>query len=199
MHSYDYKYGAQYTGANKYVQAFHKAANYLIKNGAGGNLKALEAKKEKVWVRNDMYDENVGPAFYADQMSITWNSTEGLDTDGNGDLTPTAILDHEMAHALGFINSPEEYIKRLVPDGSDYDNAEEKRVINGSEQNTAKKLGLIKKNETTRKNHRGSLYQTGGVNTNKRKANEIEEVTITVKRKTKTTRGSESDKKRTPL
>jgi RHS repeat-associated protein len=200
MHSYDYKYGANYTGKNKYLIAFHNSANALIKAGAGENLKELDSKKEKVWVRDDIYDKNTGPAFYEDRMSITWKPTEGLDTDGDSNLTATVILDHEMDHTLGFLNNPEEYHKRLTPNGTDYDNEEEKRVITGSEQNTARKLGLTTPKQTTRKNHRGNLYDTGGVNTIKRKANEIQEVTITVKRKVKTsTRGSESDKKRTPL
>lgn len=200
MHSYDYKYGANYTGKNKYLIAFHNSANALIKSGAGKNLKALEARKEMVWVRDDMYDSKIGPAFYPDYMSITWKPTEGLDTDGDSDLTATAILDHEIAHALGFIIDPVGYRKRSVPNGTDYDNNEEKRVITGPEQQTARKLGLTKGKQVTRKNHRGSLYDTAGVNTTKRKSTEIEEVVITVKRKSKANvRGSESNKKRTPL
>jgi len=40
------------------------------------------------------------------------------------------------------------------------DNEEEKRVITGSEQITAKKHGEIKGNEVTRKNHNGVPYYT---------------------------------------
>lgn len=86
----------------------------------------------------------------------------------------------------------------MKPTGDNYDNAEEMRVITGSEQSTAKKLGLISKKGVTRKDHRGEIYDTAGVNTIKPKATEIEEVTITVKRKTKI-RGSESDRRRTPF
>lgn len=58
-----------------------------------------------------------------------------------------------------------------------------KRVITSSEQSTAKKLRITKKNETTRKNHSGHLIKTAGVNTTKPPAREIEEVTITAKKK----------------
>ncbi|WP_420022577.1 RHS repeat-associated core domain-containing protein [Chryseobacterium rhizosphaerae] len=61
MHSYDYKYGSQYTGTNKYIHAFYRAANAWIKSGAGGNLKALDAKKEKVTVRD--LNEGEAPGF----------------------------------------------------------------------------------------------------------------------------------------
>jgi len=47
MHKYDYKYGAQYTGTNKYIHAFHRAANALIKSGAGGILGYLMQKRKK--------------------------------------------------------------------------------------------------------------------------------------------------------
>lgn len=56
--------------------------------------------------------------------------------------------------------SPEQQEKdRKTPDAQ-YGNKEEKRVIEGSEQETAKKLGEIKEKEVTRKDHGGTLYQT---------------------------------------
>lgn len=44
----------------------------------------------------------------------------------------------------------------------DYKNAEEKRVITGSEQKTAKKLGEIKEGQVTRKDHGGTPIETKG-------------------------------------
>ena len=41
-----------------------------------------------------------------------------------------------------------------------YDNKEEQRVIEGSEQKTAKALGEIKEGEVTRKDHRDILIET---------------------------------------
>jgi hypothetical protein len=41
-----------------------------------------------------------------------------------------------------------------------YGNKEEKRVIEGSEQETARKIGKIKDDEVTRTNHNGSPYET---------------------------------------
>lgn len=183
METYDYKYGGDYKGTNKYVQAFHKSANALIKSGAGSILKSLESKSEKVWVRGDNLKPNESPDFDSDTMTIRWSPTTGVDTDGDADLTPTAVLDHEMDYALDYINNPDEHNKRANTPDKQYGNKEEKRVIQGSEQSTAKKLGLTNKKETTRKNHDGSLIKTAGVNTTKPVAKEIEEVIITVKKK----------------
>jgi hypothetical protein len=50
-----------------------------------------------------------------------------------------------------------------APSEDAYDNLEEKRVITGSEQTTAKKLGEIKESEITLIDHRGRFYETKGV------------------------------------
>lgn len=57
MHTYDYKYGAGYTGKNKYLVFFHRAAKALIESGAGGNLKALDSREEKVYVTDNGYND----------------------------------------------------------------------------------------------------------------------------------------------
>lgn|GEM_PF-3498725 len=184
MHAYDYKYGAGYSGKNKYLIAFHKAANALINSGAGGNLKALDGRKEKVWVSDKGYTDEVGANFDPNTKTITWKPTKGLRTTNGKELTPTAVLDHEFDHAEDYFKDPDKHVlNSLKPTGDNYDNAEEMRVIQGSEQSTAKKLGLIKGKEVTRTDHRGDIYDTAGVNTTKPPAKEIQEVIITVKKK----------------
>lgn len=146
MHSYDYKYGAGYTGKNKYLIAFHKAAKALIESGAGGNLKGLDERKESIWIRQDTYDDSVGATFDKYTMSVKWKPTLGFETDGDGNLSPTAVLDHELDHALDYLKDPKNNDKNLSTATNDnYDNVEEKRVITGSEQSTAKKTRTNKK------------------------------------------------------
>ncbi|MDY3525979.1 type IV secretion protein Rhs [Riemerella anatipestifer] len=184
MRTYDYKYGKNYTGKNKYLIAFHKAANALIKSGASENLKALEENSTKVWISDKNYSDDIGPNFNPENMIISWKPNKGLRTTNGKELTPTAILDHELDHARQYVENPDKYLLNVLKKtGDDYDNAEEMRVIQGSEQSTAKKLGLIKNKENTRKDHRGTIYNTAGVNTTKTPAKDIEEVVITVKRK----------------
>ena len=126
METYDYKYGAQYKGANKYVHAFHRSASALIKSGAGNILKSLESKSEKVWVRGDNLKDGESPDFTPRTMTIRWSPTTGVDTDGDGDLTPTAILDHEMDHALQYINNRDKYAEDKNTADKQYDDKEEK-------------------------------------------------------------------------
>ncbi|MDY0930764.1 RHS repeat-associated core domain-containing protein [Chryseobacterium sp. CFBP8996] len=183
MESYDYKYGSNYTGKNKYVIAFHNAANYLIKNGAGENLKALDSRKEKVKVTNMGYTDNVGAQF--DNIdTIIWNPIKGIESKNTGKrLSPVAVLDHEMDHAEDYFKDPEKHMLNVLkPTGDSYHNAEEMRVIQGSEQSTAKKLKLTKGKEVTRNDHEGDIITTVGV-TSTRKPNEIQEVVLTPKKK----------------
>ena len=61
-------------------------------------------------------------------------------------------------------NSGQKKIDINTPDAQ-YGNKEEKRVIAGSEQETAKKLGEIKEGEVTRTDHGGNGYETKGPTT----------------------------------
>lgn len=91
MHTYDYKYGAGYIGKNKYLIAFHRAAKALIESGAGGNLKALDSRKEKVYVTDNGYNDKDGPNF-DNKDKIRWKPTKGLRTTNGKELTATAIF-----------------------------------------------------------------------------------------------------------
>lgn len=74
-------------------------------------------------------------------------------------------MNHEIDHAVQFDqNRKQQLIDSKVKD-KNYGNKEEKRVITGSEQETARKLGEINKTEVTRNDHLGTLYETTGPTT----------------------------------
>ena len=81
----------------------------------------------------------------------------GVYTDNGTALSPTTVLNHEGDHTLDHLNNGNEHLS-TTPD-SQYYNSEEKRVITGSEQTTAKKLGEIKEGEVTRNNHKGQPFE----------------------------------------
>lgn len=75
-------------------------------------------------------------------------------------LSPTVLLNHEFDHAVEWLNSPTDFIDKIktLPDNdidSDYHTKDDKRVINGSERETAYKLGEIKEGDITRNGHSG--------------------------------------------
>jgi hypothetical protein len=67
-------------------------------------------------------------------------------------------LNHEADHALQSILNPQQQRLDKKTQDDQYDNAEERRVITGSEQATALKHGEIKEGQVTRKNHRSYPY-----------------------------------------
>ena len=78
-------------------------------------------------------------------------------------MSATSILNHEADHANQYDSNKEQYSKDTdSKTGKDaqYGNKEEKRVIEGSEKETATKLGEIKEGEETRNDHGGTLYPT---------------------------------------
>lgn len=71
-------------------------------------------------------------------------------------------MNHEIDHALQFDKNPQQFHKDRKTEDRQYTNKEEQRVITGSEQETARKLGEINEGEVTREDHRGQLYETTG-------------------------------------
>ena len=128
---------------------FHQAST-----GINGTIHVVE------WAGKSFFDLS--------DNTLYWSPKTALETDKGVKLSPTAILNHELDHGVQSFKHPAKYNKDSDPKtGKDkqYDDKEEKRVIKGSEQKTAKALGLMKPGEVTRTNHnKGTLYRTVGVN-----------------------------------
>lgn len=146
-------------GASKeFKKQFGQAVQHLNKNGAGGMLAKLHSSKEVYIVG----ETEGGSSYNATTKTISWDPNTGLLTDEFVALSPTSILNHEVDHALQDDQNPEQQDADGDTPDPDYGNKEEKRVITGSEQETAKKLGEIGEGEVTRTNHNGSLLPTSG-------------------------------------
>lgn len=94
---------------------------------------------------------------------IFWNSNQGSLFDTGVVSSPASILSHEADHANDAIDDGYNHSVRNTTEDSKYDTAEEKRVITGSEQLTARANGEIKKGKVTRTNHNGiTVIISGG-------------------------------------
>ena len=86
-------------------------------------------------------------------------------------LSPATLLDHELDHAIQYKTKYRKWVEDRCTE-EDYETFEEKRVITGSEQKTAKANGELKKGyNVTRKNHNGISYITDSPVSNRRKYN----------------------------
>jgi hypothetical protein len=78
----------------------------------------------------------------------------------NGDMSANTVLNHELDDAVQHDKNPKQFKKDSETPDKKYSDKEEKRVITGSEQQTAQALGEIPKGIPTRTNHKGQGYPT---------------------------------------
>jgi len=91
--------------------------------------------------------------FSPKNKTILWNPELAKITTEGVILSPATLLNHEFDHANQSDKNPDQFKNDANEKDKDYDNKEEKRVIEGSEQKTAKKHGEISDDEVTRKDH----------------------------------------------
>ena len=166
----------QFPGATpEFQEQFNQAGTLLEANGVGdllqkanempGIVKVVEGQEGEI----NSYDPNT--------KTLHWSPLTVLETDRGIKLSPAAILNHELDHAVQHATNPVKYNKENDhKKGKDkqYDTKEERRVITNSEQRTAKALGLMKDGQVTRTNHnKGKLYPTTGVASTKNRTIEL--------------------------
>ncbi len=144
--------------SDEFKAQFAEAVQYLNEHGAGGILADLQSSETVYYIG----EAEGGSSYNTKTRTISWDPNTAVLTDNLVELSPSSVLNHEADHALQHDQNPEQQKKDGSTPDKDYGNKEEKRVITGSEQETAKKLGEIKEGEVTRTNHNGSLYPTTG-------------------------------------
>jgi hypothetical protein len=145
---------------NEFVKAFVEAYNYNVGNGGGDNLKAIATNKNiQVDVEETdalSYQDDSGSNLKAGHYNkIYFGKNVGLETTNGAVLSPATVLEHEADHALAFARTPMTATNMNNKPDSDYGTKEEKRVITGSEQKTARANGEIGPNQVTRTDHAG--------------------------------------------
>ncbi len=142
------------THSNPFVNDFLESYYYLNQHGAGKNISELvKNSKYKVFV---YHTEGISSTeSYRGIAHIWWDSRAGIQTTDGGLQSPALQLEHEFDHARSRLIDLPSNLDRSKQYDAQYDNAEEKRVITGSEKDSAIRLG-----EGVRNNHKGKLYKT---------------------------------------
>lgn len=158
-----------------FIEQFYDAVANLDSHGVGDEIEFLIKSPLHITVFQQVGEGN---SSYEDGV-LWWNPTALVQTTNGHILTAAAILDHEADHgvfdlvctAIGKSGlDPTGIIAALpgilynTPDKK-YKNKEERRVVTGREQRTAKALGLIKDGEVTRTDHGGTIHRTSGPTT----------------------------------
>lgn len=128
---------------------YEQAKRYLSRDGVERTiLQRLEHEPHHTRLRTNSHDDD---SYDAQTRTIHWDPYSALRTTQGGHQSPALGLGHEADHATA--NA------RVLSDGWNhqlkyYDDAEERRVIRGSERHAAQTLG-----EATRHNHAGRCYR----------------------------------------
>jgi hypothetical protein len=164
--------GQNATHPNSFVNAVITAYKYNKSNGerannAGGasTVAAVESTDISIHVMETQFYSKYEQ--YNAEGTIQWNPYMGAQTDDGIVMSPATVFDHEADHAVDAKTNPKEHEKNRDTPDKQYENKEEKRVISGSEQKTARANGDTKKGQVTRKNHSGKHVITTGVTSNK--------------------------------
>ncbi len=121
---------------------------YLARDPDARNL--IERAERSRTPHRIVIDHHGRDAYVPWSHTIVWDPHSAMRV-GNGRQSPALGLAHELDHA---VEAPHRFA-RLVDRGEhDYDNAEERRVITGSERRAARTL-----HEATRRDHDGTLYK----------------------------------------
>ena len=138
--------------SEQFKKDFKAAIEYLNKHSCGDIFARLEQSEEVIYINE--VQSSMGTSKYSTKdKTIYWNSREALETDNGNVMSPASILNHEADHAEDDIKDHSNH-KNMKEKDESYDNKEERRVIRGSEQKTARKTGELRKNTTvTRRKH----------------------------------------------
>ena len=173
-----------------FKESFRSASFSLFLKGGGTAISELMLAREIVNVTE--VKRTTTSSYRPSTKTLSWNSQGGLITTNGVKLSPATILEHEADHANSHMKDPKSHENRRKTGDIKYDNAEEKRVIQGSEQNTALVMGEIIPGEKTRTDHSGkALIITNGPLTTLGKiiptspSQSLPEVVITSKKKEK--------------
>jgi len=165
--------GATVLPDNQFVRDFVNAYNYNVGNGGGQALQSIaENHNLLIDVQETKFQSTTQQSSSMPNSGnynvLEWNPSMGLETTSGNILSPATILDHEAGHILEYALKGKIKYNILV-DAVDakYDTKEEGRVIEGTEQRTARGNGEVKYPQVTRNNHKGLPVMTKSPTSNK--------------------------------
>ena len=142
-----------------FKQYFKQAITYLKSHKADGLFAKLQASNVTIYI-GEQKERYKGSRFFKASKVLLWDPLTCLITTNNKVMSATTVLNHEADHALQEIENPVQKSNDEKTKLEQYGDAEEKRVITGSEQRTARALGEIREGEVTRSDHAAFPYMT---------------------------------------
>ena len=146
----------------EFKEQLNLALKYMDLKGTIDIIRQIDKLPQVIYINalpEELIQKGRGSFFNSSLNTIFWDPFGGIITDNGFFLSPATVLNHEADHALRELTDPIQKKKDLMRIDVQYGNAEERRVIEGSEQRTAYKHGEIEEGEITRNNHNGYRYE----------------------------------------
>ena len=136
---------------NSFVLDFVHTYNFLKANNVGENV-VNAVKSHSVLIELRKADVTIYQN-YDRRHIVFWEPRKGLLLTNGEKQSPAVRLEHEFDHGMDDLKNHKKHVDRKDIHDDQYDNKEERRVIEGSETKTAKKL-----HQGIRTNHNGETY-----------------------------------------
>ena len=135
-------------------QQYKVAREYLAISNADFVLKELDRRSEVITIQETSGLGQGAVEFDPASNTIYWNPFAALVTTSGGSQSPATQLSHEGDHALDWLIDPRGHAERQSQADPQFDNREERRVIQGSEARVTRL-----KMEDARGDHGGNLVR----------------------------------------
>lgn len=126
----------------------------MNKKGTSDGLFKLERSQKDYYI-DEVQGESSSFSTIGNKNTIFWNSSNIISSRNGIWRSPATSLDHEIAHAVHYDTDPQGFISDIGTPDTDYATKEERNVIVGREQSTARKHGEIRNDQVTRTDYYG--------------------------------------------
>lgn len=149
------------------IEAYHYNKENWVRAGYSGQSPLAElVERDDITVSiKDIGSYPEEATFQLDECgnpTIYWSPIQGAKYETGVVVSPATILSHESDHAIDYLNDAREHDSRFKTPDKNYRNNEERRVILGSEQKTARANGETTKGQLTRTSYDGKTVIVSG-------------------------------------
>jgi RHS repeat-associated protein len=145
--------------SQQFKEQFAKTIQFMNSKGTSGDIAKLHASDNVYYISEA--GKPGGNQFHKGERTIFWDPYHFMQTGDGIQISPATMLAHEANHAKRYDETQSDVAAKASFEndtrrGSDpeYGTLEERRVIEGTEQDAARKHGEIGPDQVTRKTHK---------------------------------------------
>ena len=153
--------------SDKFKKQFAETIKFMNSKGTSGDIARLHSSETIYYIGEASMGKEHWNHFNRVTRTILWDPNTIYESPDNIRVSPATTLAHEASHAIRYDNAvnsndpdiKSDYIRALQDDTSNnYGSREEEIITTTAEQSAARKHGEIRKDQVTRKSHKGGKF-----------------------------------------